>query len=159
VASCEPCSRAKTKRHKEYGLLKSLPIPSRPFESINMDRITHLPLSSGHDAILVIVDRFTKFALFIPVWDDINGEEMRATSLPAASGALRYSVWARSLALRLRTTHVPTEAQNESTRRSRRTYACSARTRKTTGRNICRSLSIHTTARGIRPPVSHRFAR
>jgi len=76
VASCEPCSRAKTKRHKEYGLLKSLPIPSRPFESINMDRITHLPLSSGHDAILVIVDRFTKFALFIPVWDDINGEEM-----------------------------------------------------------------------------------
>lgn len=32
-----------------------------------MDFITHLPLSQGHTAIWVIVDRLTKFGHFIPL--------------------------------------------------------------------------------------------
>src|SRR5271168_1303738 len=39
---------------KPYGLLKRLPVPQRPWNSISMDFIETLPTSSGHDTILVI---------------------------------------------------------------------------------------------------------
>src|ERR1700677_4864904 len=37
VQSCTICARAKATRHKPYGLLKQLPIPMRPWDSISMD--------------------------------------------------------------------------------------------------------------------------
>ena len=37
-----------------------------------MDFIEGLPLAGGHDAILVVVDRLTKMALFIPSYKDID---------------------------------------------------------------------------------------
>ena len=42
-------------------------IPSEPFETITMDFITELPNSDGYDAILVIIDKLTKYGMFIPV--------------------------------------------------------------------------------------------
>ena len=66
VKSCTTCMRAKPQRHKPYGLLKQLPIPERPWNSISMDFIETLLTSSGSDSILVIVDRLTKQAIFIP---------------------------------------------------------------------------------------------
>ena len=71
-STCNDCPRAKPSRHKPYGLLKQLPIPERPWESISLDFIVELPLATSeldsrtYDAILVIVDRLTKMALFIP---------------------------------------------------------------------------------------------
>jgi hypothetical protein len=41
-----------------------------------MDFIEGLPLSDGHDMILVIVDRLTKMALFIPTFLDIDSGEV-----------------------------------------------------------------------------------
>jgi len=41
-----------------------------------MDFIEGLPLSNGHDAILVIVCRLTKMASFIPTYTDVTSEEM-----------------------------------------------------------------------------------
>lgn len=70
--TCDTCLRAKASRHKPYGLLKQLPIPERPWESISLDFIVELPSSKSdldsrtYDAILVIIDRLTKMALFIP---------------------------------------------------------------------------------------------
>src|SRR6266481_9441429 len=43
---CTTCSRAKPVRHRPYGLLKQLPIPKRPWNSISMDFIEKLPKSS-----------------------------------------------------------------------------------------------------------------
>lgn len=70
--TCTDCPRAKTPRHKPYGLLKQLPIPERPWASISMDFIEQLPNSDGHTAILVVVDRLSKMALFIPTNDEID---------------------------------------------------------------------------------------
>src|SRR5882724_11188798 len=42
------CSHAKPVRHKPYGLLKQLPIPEKPWNSISMDFIEKLPPSSGY---------------------------------------------------------------------------------------------------------------
>jgi len=49
-----------------YGLLKQLPIPSRPWNSISMDFIEQLLPSLGFTAILIIVDRLSKQGIFIP---------------------------------------------------------------------------------------------
>ena len=47
VKSCTTCMRAKPQRHKPYGLLKQLPIPEQPWNSILMDFIETLLTSSG----------------------------------------------------------------------------------------------------------------
>ena len=66
VRSCDVCCRSKIPRHQPYGLLHPLPTPTGPWKSISLDFITDLPLSKGYDAILTVVDRFTKMAHFLP---------------------------------------------------------------------------------------------
>ena len=53
VGDCEMCSRSKPTNQKKAGLLAPLPIPGKPWESIGMDFITHLPKTkSGYTALL-----------------------------------------------------------------------------------------------------------
>ncbi|KAD4177974.1 hypothetical protein E3N88_26565 [Mikania micrantha] len=47
------------------GLLSPLPVPQSIFTDVSMDFISGLPKSRGHDTILVVVDRFTKYGHFI----------------------------------------------------------------------------------------------
>ena len=74
--SCTTCMRSKPQRHKPYGLLKQLPIPERPWNSISMDFIETLPTSSGCDSILVIVDRLSKQSIFIPTTIHCTSEDL-----------------------------------------------------------------------------------
>lgn len=75
VSSCDPCNRSKPRRGKPFGELVPIPIPSQPWKSISMDFITDLPRSQGYDSILVVVDRFTKMAHFIPCKKSITAVE------------------------------------------------------------------------------------
>src|SRR6266478_4408455 len=72
MASCTTCACMKSARHKPYGKLKQLLIPSRPWSSILMDFIKQLPASKDFSAILVAVDHLTKQAIFIPSHDTVN---------------------------------------------------------------------------------------
>ena len=47
IRSCNICWRNRIHCHKPYGLLKQLPIPPQPWESISMDFIKQLPPSGG----------------------------------------------------------------------------------------------------------------
>jgi len=76
VKSCTTCARAKVPRHKPYGMLKQLPIPEKPWNSISMDFIEQLPDSDGFTAILVVIDRLSKQAVFIPTHDTITSPEL-----------------------------------------------------------------------------------
>src|SRR5258705_3104408 len=76
VASCTTCAHAKSPRHKPYGKLKQLPIPSRLWSSISMDFIKQLPDSKGFSAILVIIDCLTKQAIFIPSHDMVDAPQV-----------------------------------------------------------------------------------
>jgi hypothetical protein len=57
-------------------MLKQLPIPERPWNSISMDFIEQLPNSEGFTAILVVVDRLTKQSIFIPTYDTITSADL-----------------------------------------------------------------------------------
>jgi hypothetical protein len=74
--SCTTCKRSKAPCHKPYGLLKQLPVPERPWNSISMDFIKHLLESDGHTTILVIVDRLSKQGIFIPTVDEITAPQL-----------------------------------------------------------------------------------
>jgi len=76
VQSCTSCARAKTPRHRPYRLLKQLPVLEKPWNSISMDFIEQLPSSTSFTAILVVVDRLSKQAIFIPTHDTITSLEL-----------------------------------------------------------------------------------
>jgi len=67
---------SKQQRHKLYRSLKQLPIPEWPWNSISMDFIEKLLLSSRFDTILVIVNQLTKQAIFIPTHDTIMSTDL-----------------------------------------------------------------------------------
>ena len=67
VRSCDLCQRNKPVVGKTRGLLQPLPVPTDRWEDISLDFITGLPPTpTGYDAVLVVVDRWTKWAYFIP---------------------------------------------------------------------------------------------
>jgi hypothetical protein len=74
--SCTACARSKATRHRPYGNLRQLPIPEKPWNSISMDFIEQLPSSEGFTAILVVVDRLSKQAIFIPTYDTITSMQL-----------------------------------------------------------------------------------
>ncbi|MBW0506315.1 hypothetical protein O181_046030 [Austropuccinia psidii MF-1] len=71
VSSCQKCSRNKNLHHKKFGLLKPLPIPNGPCICLSIDFITQLPLTNSFYSILVLVNRFSKMAVFIPTISSI----------------------------------------------------------------------------------------
>lgn len=48
-------------------MLEPLPIPERPWVSLSMDFIVNLSKIDGFEYIIVVVDRFSTYATFIPV--------------------------------------------------------------------------------------------
>ena len=67
-------------RHTPYSKLQPLLVLKAPVELVSMDFITGLPPSKHggriYDAILVVVDAFTKYALYLPCWKDINVDQL-----------------------------------------------------------------------------------
>jgi hypothetical protein len=58
----------KAEHRHPLGLLHPLPIPEKKWEVITMDFITGLPRTNKkHDSIMVVVDKLTKDAHFVPV--------------------------------------------------------------------------------------------
>ena len=65
VAQCEVCHRNKDDNTAYPDLLQPLPIPNQAWSNISMDFIEGLPKSKAKSMILLVVDRFTKYAHFI----------------------------------------------------------------------------------------------
>jgi hypothetical protein len=65
VPECHTFQKNKSENVKTPSLLQPLPIPQAPFVDISMDFVEGLPNSKGKNIILVVVDRFNKYAHFI----------------------------------------------------------------------------------------------
>ena len=62
VQSCAVCAQAKPDRSSYPGLLQPLPVPKASWEVISMDFVDGLPTSGSANVIMVVVDKFSKFA-------------------------------------------------------------------------------------------------
>jgi hypothetical protein len=77
VRSCPSCQAVKPSQRPPIGLLQPLDVPLRPWESVSVDFITHLPKTkSGHTAICVFVDRLTKMIIVEPTTDQVTAKEV-----------------------------------------------------------------------------------
>ncbi|CAA0814075.1 Unknown protein [Striga hermonthica] len=65
VRTCLVCQQDKTEKKKEAGLLQPLPIPDKPFQSLSLDFIGGFPKVKAIASVLVIMDRFSKYGIFI----------------------------------------------------------------------------------------------
>ncbi|PKU87302.1 RNA-directed DNA polymerase [Dendrobium catenatum] len=66
IKRCHICKMAKTTQHNT-GLYLPLPVPESPWIDVSMDFVLGLPITQRkNDAIMVVVDRFSKMAHFIP---------------------------------------------------------------------------------------------
>ncbi|CAI7788692.1 unnamed protein product [Closterium sp. NIES-53] len=76
VTSCDTCQQMKSSKQKKAGLLQPLPVPEQPWQVVSLDFITGLPpTNAGHDAILVVIEKFSKMGHFIPTHTTARTEE------------------------------------------------------------------------------------
>jgi hypothetical protein len=75
VDGYETCQRTRVHRNKPHAPLNPHEIPSQPWEHISIDIIGPLPESDRYNAILVIVDRFSKMIILTAIRDTLNALE------------------------------------------------------------------------------------
>src|SRR6266481_4760438 len=164
--SCTTCSCAKPQQHKPYSLLKQLPVPEKPWNTISMDLIEQLPSSSGYTSILVIVDCLSKQSLFIPTHNTITSHNLvqlfvlhvfskhRVPShVMSDCGSEFVSHFFQSLSTALNmklhftsSSHPEGDGQTKHTNQTLdSTSGCTATTSRTTGPASCPSWSSRTT--------------
>ena len=67
ISTCDLCLRTKLIRQALVGELHPLWIPDSRWDMLSVDFVMELPLSSGHDAMMTVVDLVSKRAHFIPM--------------------------------------------------------------------------------------------
>jgi hypothetical protein len=82
IKKCADCQRNKHSTHVPYGEMQPIELPSELWTDISIDFVTELPslkdpaTGLAYDSILVIVDRFTKYALMIPFQRDYTAVQL-----------------------------------------------------------------------------------
>ena len=82
IQQCTTCAQNKSTRHKLYGKQQQIEAPQQAWQEITMDFIVKLPLFKDtitdikYDSILVVVDRLTKYAHFIPWKEKGNAKDL-----------------------------------------------------------------------------------
>ncbi|WVZ73357.1 hypothetical protein U9M48_021672 [Paspalum notatum var. saurae] len=76
VSACLVCQQAKPDRSKLPGLLQPLDIPPSAWHTVSMDFVEGLPCSGSANCILVVVDKFTKYAHFIALLHPFSAQKI-----------------------------------------------------------------------------------
>ncbi len=76
--ACSTCRHVRPVRHRPHGSMELLPQPRGPWIDISVDFIAVLQISrrkrhvKSHNAILVVVNRYTKQARYSPCYDTLH---------------------------------------------------------------------------------------
>jgi RNase H-like domain found in reverse transcriptase/Reverse transcriptase (RNA-dependent DNA polymerase)/Integrase zinc binding domain/Retroviral aspartyl protease len=148
IKKCADCQKNKHDTHAPHGEMQAIELPSEPWTDVTMDFVTGLPPSEDpatkvkYNAILVIVDRFTKYAEMVPFRNDFTAVQLGSITLDRL---VRYhgiprtiisdrdklftsNYWTTLLAMigtkrKLSTAYHPqTDGQTERTNRTMKTY-------------------------------------
>jgi len=65
VSTCDLCLRTKPWRYSPVGELQLLSIPDARWDTLSVDFVVKLPESSGHDAVMTVVDSVSKRVHFV----------------------------------------------------------------------------------------------
>ena len=74
MRTCDICQKIKADKRGPKGKLRPHAIPLLQFEVITLDLITGLPRLDGFDAVLVIVDKLTKFVQYVLMLSNLKQE-------------------------------------------------------------------------------------
>ena len=74
--TCDVCQRNKQPTQKPAGIAQVIQIPLRPWQSLSMDVLGPLPLSSGYKHVLVVVDRFSSSVRTAPLKDRYTARDI-----------------------------------------------------------------------------------
>jgi len=85
VSTCDLCLRMKLIRQALVGELHPLRIPDSRWDTLSVDFVVELPLSSGHNTVMTVVDSVSKRAHFILTHMTVIAE--------GAARLFLYQVW------------------------------------------------------------------
>jgi len=85
IRQCTPCQTYKYDTSAYPSLLQPLPIPEEVWVDVSMDFIDGLPKSHGKEVILVVVDRFSKYAHFVALSHPYTAETVAQAYLDNVS--------------------------------------------------------------------------
>jgi len=74
VEGCDQCQRMKNRAEMPVGKLRPNEVLEKPWQYILVDFIMKLPVSRGHDSILVVCDRFSKMSHFVATTEKTMAE-------------------------------------------------------------------------------------
>ncbi len=74
VRACETCQQTKSSTQAKAAPLHPNAILSQPWTHISIDMITGIPKSNGYDAIIMIVDRFSKEIIPVACSTELSSE-------------------------------------------------------------------------------------
>jgi hypothetical protein len=81
VQQCNTCQQTKPESIHPARLLHPLPVPVGASQDISIDFVERLPKSKGSNTVLVVVDRFSKYAHFILLTHPISDKQMAQSVL------------------------------------------------------------------------------
>lgn len=90
VRSCTTCQQAKPEHVKSPDLLQPLPIPDQAWSIVCMDFVEGLPSSRGYTVIMVIVDKLSKYAHFLPLAPPFTALQVAQYTLIRSIGSMGF---------------------------------------------------------------------
>lgn len=105
IRNCAVCQRNKTEHLHPASLLQPLEVPIQVWANIATDFVEGLPLVGGKSVIFTVIDRFSKYAYFIPLahpyiavtaCQAFFNEIVRLHGLPSSNGNDRDVVFTSS---------------------------------------------------------------
>jgi len=85
ISTCDLCLQMKLWRHSPVDELQPLSVLDARWDTLSVDFMVELPESSGHDAVMTIVDSIFKRVHFVPTHTMVTAE--------GAAKLFLYHVW------------------------------------------------------------------